>query len=335
MQDSLEVLDRQRWLFENMLLMPKYEVWVKRSISVARVAGTTAIEGEGIGIEAVSDLMKGGAAGRSDGDAVRANSNAIAAYEFIDYLSGQLDIPLNELVIRELNRQFMRGGPELLTPGVYRKGQNSVGKFMPPNQGDVPALMRHFTEWLCADDDVHPVIRAGVAHVHLVSIHPFWDGNGRTARGLMTLLLQRSPFGFRNLLSVESWFADRRDAYIDAIERAQGRIFSETYDMTTWLEFFIDALAASAQSLINGLTDWRRWMQDVQSSLRQAGLNERQADGLAYAARAGRITRPEYIEIAGVSPITATRDLARLVETGFLEVQGRTRGRAYLFRKPV
>ena len=165
-------MDRQRWLFENMLLMPKYEVWVKRSISVARVAGTTAIEGEGIGAEAVSDLMRGGAAARSDADAVRANSNAIAAYEFIDYLSDQLDIPLSELVIRELNRQFMRGGPELLTPGVYRRGQNSVGDFMPPNQGDVPALMRDFAEWLSADDDAHPVVRAGIAHLHLVSVHP-------------------------------------------------------------------------------------------------------------------------------------------------------------------
>ncbi len=327
-------MDRQRWLFENMLLMPKYEVWVKRSISVARVAGTTAIEGEGIGVETVSDLMRGGAAARSDADAVRANSNAIAAYEFIDYLSDQLDIPLSELAIRELNRQFMRGGPELLTPGVYRRGQNSVGDFMPPNQGDVPALMRDFAEWLSADDDVHPVVRAGIAHLHLVSVHPFWDGNGRTARGLMTLLLQRSPFSFRNLLSVESWFADRRDAYIDAIERVQGRAFSETYDMTTWLEFFVDALAAAAQSLMNELTDWHRWMQEVQGPLRQAGLNDRQADGLAYAARAGRITRPEYIEITGVSPITATRDLARLVEGGFLEVQGRTRGRAYLFKRP-
>ena len=314
--------------------MPKYEVWVKRSISVARVAGTTAIEGEGIGTEAVSDLMRGGAAMRSDADAVRANANAIAAYEFIDYLSEQLDIPLSELVIRELNRQFMRGGPELLTPGVYRRGQNSVGNFMPPNQGDVPALMRDFAEWLCRDD-VHPALCAGIAHLHLVSIHPFWDGNGRTSRGLMTLILQRSPFGFRNLLSVESWFADRRDAYIDAIERVQGRVFSETYDMTTWLEFFVDALASAAQSLIDELTDWHRWMQEVKDSMRQAGLNDRQADGLAYAARAGRITRPEYIEITGASPITATRDLARLVETGFLEALGRTRGRAYLFKKSV
>ncbi len=326
-------MDRQVWLFENMLLMPKYEVWVKRSISVARVAGTTAIEGEGIGVEAVSNLMRGGAAGRPDADAVRANSNAIAAYEFIDYLSGQLDIPVNELVIRELNRQFMRGAPELLTPGVYRKGQNSVGNFMPPNQGDVPVLMRDFAEWLSANNDVHPVLRAGVAHLHLVSIHPFWDGNGRTARGLTTLLLQRSPFGFRDLLSMESWFADRRDAYINAIERVQGRTFSDAYDMTAWLEFFVGAMAASAQSLINELTDWRRWMQDVQGALRQAGLNDRQADGLAYTAQAGRISRPEYVEITGVSPITATRDLARLVEAGFLEVQGRTRGRIYLLKE--
>ena len=200
---SLESIDRNRWLIDNMLLMPKHEVWLRREVRVSRAAGTTRIEGAELDEAAVSRLARQGLPGPANDDE-RDNINALQAYDFSDFLSDQSDIPVDELVIRQLNRYFIATASEVLTPGVYRKGPNTVGDFQPPDQGDVPALMRSFALWLRNDqDDLHPVIKAGLAHLHLVAIHPFWDGNGRTARGLQTLLLQRSSFGFRKLLSLQ------------------------------------------------------------------------------------------------------------------------------------
>ncbi len=331
---TIDAIDREQWLVDSMLIMPKYEEWIKRDVWTRRVAATTAIEQLGIGEEAVEELARRGAAkGRPD-ETQQANLNALRAYEFVDYVSDQSDIPVDELVIRELNRVFMRESPDALTPGIYRKGQNKVFNFNPPNSGDVPGLMRGFARWLREDNDsVHPILRAGLAHIHFVAIHPFWDGNGRTARAVMTTVLQRSKFGFRKLLSVESEFAGRRDEYLTAIECTLGTEFRPDYDATRWLEFYTTALFNTVTELTNQLKDWRRMMDDLHANFQQTGLKNRETDGLAYAILKGRITRGDYIEITGVSAMTASRDLAHLVEIGVFIPHGQTRNRFYVPRE--
>ncbi|MGB2694518.1 MAG: Fic family protein [Dehalococcoidia bacterium] len=313
--------------------MPKYQSWIRREVTIERVAATTRIEGADLDDEAVSNLKKRAPTGRPS-ESEQANIDAIAAYEFIDYLSEVPDLPIDELVIREINREFLRGAPSGKMPGQYRTGQNHEGPYTPPNQADVPPLMRGFGRWLAkGDEDMHPVVRAGLAHVHLVAIHPFWDGNGRTARGLATLILQRSPFNFRNLLSLERMIEITKTEYFSTIERTLGMHFSRKYDATYWLEFFGRIIAAEAGRLEVKLTDWHRQIEQVQNGLLDEGLNHRQVDGVIYAARAGQITRPDYIEITGASGPTASRDLADLATKGWLIPKGKTRSRVYHYPK--
>ena len=327
---TIDAIDREQWLVDSLLIMPKYEEWIRRSVWTRRVAATTAIEQLGIGEEAVDELARKGTRGRPD-DLEQANLNALRAYEFVDYVSDQKDIPVDELVIRELNRVFLHESADVLTPGVYRKGQNQVYNFTPPNSGDVPDLMRGFAKWLREDDDaVHPILRAGLAHIHLIAIHPFWDGNGRTARAIMTMILQRSKFGFRKLFSLESEFANPRDEYLTAIERTLGTQFRPDYDATRWLEFFTTALFTAVTRLTTQLKDWRRMMDEMRADFQQVGLSSRETDGLAYATLKGRITRGDYIEITGVSPMTASRDLAHMVEVEVFVAYGKTRNRFYV-----
>ena len=130
-QSSLDDLETPRWLIDNLLLMPKQEEWIRRELQVKRAVGTTRIEGANLDEEAVRNLVGLGTGAKLNDDE-QANINALEAYEFIDFLSGQQDIPIDELVIRQLNRYFLAGGADNLTPGVYRKGQNTVGAFAPP-----------------------------------------------------------------------------------------------------------------------------------------------------------------------------------------------------------
>lgn len=328
----LKDLDRQLWLIDHRLLMPKHEAWMRREIQVKRAVGTTRIEGATLDEKDVSELVRRGSGGRFTEDQ-QANINALEAYEFIDYLSDQQDIPIDELVIRELNRKFMQGASEALTPGVYRKGQNSVGNFSPPDQGDVPDLMRSIALWLRESDDIPSVLKAGIAHIHLVAVHPFWDGNGRTARGLSTLVLQRSLYGFRKLISLETHLSGIRDSYFTAIERSLGNRFALGYDATSWLEFFTQALNVEAERLVGELVEWHRMMDEYHRHIivefGGKGSNLRLWDGIAFALQTGQITRADYIEISGVSPVTASRDLAFLVESGILVSEGKTRTRVY------
>jgi Fic family protein len=333
-RSSLEDTDRKAWLIERVLLMPKHETWIRREVSVRRAAGTTAIEDVGLPEQAVAELLSQRAA-IGNSEAEQANINALRAYEFVDYLSDQQDVALDELVVRELNRQFMYGVPDVLTPGAYRKGQNSINSFTPPDQGDVPALMRGLGLWLRNEHDgTNPILRAGLAHLHFVAIHPFWDGNGRTARGLATLIIQRSDMHFRKLLSLEQTFASNRDGYINAIEKTLGGTFAAEYDATPWLEFWMDGVNDASSLLENQLTDWHRTMEEAHRTLADLGLKERQADALVFATRSNGLTRKDYMEITNVRALTASRDLADLVRRGLLTPHGRTRDRTYTLRMP-
>lgn len=328
-QLSLDNIERNRWLIENMLLMPKHEAWMHREVRVKRAVGTTRIEGANLDEAAVTQLDSK-SVNRSDSADEQDNINALQAYEFIDFLSDQQDIPIDELVIRQLNRYFIAHAAAPLTPGVYRKGSNAVGNFRPPDQGDVPDLMRSFALWLREEDqDINPILKAGVAHLHLVAIHPFWDGNGRTARGLETLMLQRSEFGFRKLLNTEMGLFNIRDEYFNAIRQSLGPKFSTDYDCTPWLEFSASVLETGSNFLVSEMTDWRRMMERMHEFGEEADLLPRQVDGFVFASRTGQITRGQYLEITGVSPVTASRDLADMVGKKMLSAEGKTRSRIY------
>lgn len=332
MELCLDGIDRNSWLIENMLLMPKHEAWMHREVRVSRASGTTRIEGANLDERAVSELTKQALPGAKNEDE-QENINAFQAYEFIDFLSDQADIPVDELVLRQLNRYYIATAAAPLTPGVYRKGPNTVSDFQPPDQGDVPGLMRSFALWLRQDNDgVHPVIKAGLAHLHLVAIHPFWDGNGRTARGLETLLLQRSPFGFKKLLSLEAFLLDIKDDYFAAIRGTLGTKFSLDYDATPWLEFSVMVVNFCSNKLVATITDWRRMMQEARDHWEATGWPPRYVDAYALAVQSGQLTRSDYVEITGVSVATASRDLAVLVDAGILIAEGKTRSRVY---KPV
>jgi Fic family protein len=333
--ENIQEIGRHAWLIDHIPLIPKQEVWFRRDVAIGRAAATTRIEGATLSDAEVGELLRGNPPTRPSKDET-ANINAHEAYRFVDYLSDARDIPIDELAIRELNRYFLAGGDELLTPGIYRKGQNQVGSYTPPDQGDVPSLMREFTDWLNSENGLDPGIKASLAHLQLIAIHPFWDGNGRVARALATLLLQRSNLHFRRLLSLERFLWLVRDKYyFHSIELSLGERYEPNYDATPFLVIFTTAIRTASEALLDSITDWHRMAARVQELLEQAGLNKRQADGLLYAFQTGSISRPEYIEVTGAAPGTASRDLAKLARLRLVVAEGETRGRKYVFDREL
>jgi predicted HTH transcriptional regulator len=102
--------------------------------------------------------------------------------------------------------------------------------------------------------------------------------------------------------------------------------------LTPWIEFFTESVVVQAFMLEERLTDWRIMVDEIYRDLVPLGLSERQIDGLVYAERIGYITRKDYIEIANVSPLTATRDLMDMVGRDILQPQGAGRNRKYLVK---
>ena len=234
---ALEDIERQIWLVDHMLLMPKHDALDTQGGSSQAGRGYDSNWGSELAEDTVRGLLREGAV-RSPAKDEQDTINALQAYSFVDFLSDHRELPIDELVIRQLNRFFLSGARGSVTPGVYRQGQDAAGRYSPPDYAIVPDLIRSLAQWLSQDtEDLHPVVKAGIAHIQLLAVQPFWEGNGRTARAIATLILQRSPFGFRKLLSLEGYLSQERDEYFSAIDLTLGTQYRRDYDATPWLEF--------------------------------------------------------------------------------------------------
>jgi Fic family protein len=310
---ALESIDRSKWVFDRLLLDQRYESWLKRRAITRSLHHTTKIEGNTLREEQVDDILRGQAVQADEGQ-VEEIENCNKAYAFIDDISDDPKVPIDESVICHINALILGNRDPMLTPGKYRKGENWVRHYMtgkrvytPPNQGDVPALMRSFGIWLRQpQSEIHPVCLAGAAHLRLVEIHPFWDGNGRTARALNTLVLQRLGYKFNKLLSLERHLSFDLPNYFNAINITVGDHFEQGRDITQWLDYFVKALYLEVDLVSSDLADFRRAMEGLHQTFAEAyGLNARQIDALAYATLRGGIRPKEFIEHAGVSHETA------------------------------
>lgn len=339
----LKGIERDKWAFERLLLDPRYEEWLRRRAIRRSLHHTTRIEGNTLSEEQVGDVLEGEKI-QADIKQVAEIENCNKAYQFVDSISENAEIPIDEHVIRHTNALIVGDDNPMLTPGEYRKGENWVRHYMsgkriytPPNQGDVPALMREFSVWLRqSHKDVHPVLVAGIAQLRLVEIHPFWDGNGRTGRALSTLILQRLGCGFNKLLSLERYFSLDLPNYFDAISRAVGDHFEQRRDITSWLEYFTNALGIEISLVSDYLIDFRRIMERWHKTFAEKyEISRHHIDAVAYAFLHGGIRPRDYMRLIKVSHEKARLDLKRLEDVGLLRSAGYGRARRYLFISPT
>lgn len=329
----LEELVRIRFRIDRFLLMPKHEAWLRREAFIRQAYSSTMIENASISEEERARAESQLTIARPD------VANFARALEFVDFMSSSGEVLLDELLIRQIHWHLMRGiRDDHYFPGEYRKATNwiedaGVRVYQPPHAIDVSALMREFVQEL-RNSTLHPVLKAGVAHLHLIAIHPFVDGNGRTARLLATLILQSSGWGFRNLLSLDRYYQGDRKSYIEALSKTLGSKYPNDYDPHPWLEFYCPSVVSETRFLESKLTEVQMMFDKIHQDLRKIGLLDRQIDGLLYALRTGSIARRDYIEINEVSPLTATRDLAVLVKKGLLKPEGNSRNRVYRVIRP-
>lgn len=194
-----------------------------------------------------------------------------------------------------------------------------VGKervhFQAPPALRLDGEMKIFLEWFNANADIDPVLKAAVAHLWFVTIHPFDDGNGRIARAIADMALARSDNSPQRFYSMSAQIQSERGAYYDILEETQ----KGTLDITSWMEWFLGCLGRaidSTETTLGGvLTKARFWesMQGVALNERQRLMLNRLLDGFE-----GKLTTSKYAKLTKCSQDTALRDILPLVECGIL-----------------
>jgi Fic family protein len=177
------------------------------------------------------------------------------------------------------------------------------------------AEMAAFLEWFNAETVLDPVLKAALAHVWFVTIHPFDDGNGRIARAIADMLLARSEQSAQRFYSMSAQIRLERTAYYDILEATQ----KGDLDVTVWLEWFLGcldrAIAGATQTLSGVLRKARFW-----EAIKGQPLNERQRKVINRLLEGfeGKLTSSKWAALTKSSPDTALRDITDLVKRGIL-----------------
>lgn len=221
-------------------------------------------------------------------------------------------------------------------PGRFRAGPVYVSRasdgatvYEGPAAESLPDLMEQFVETL-ADREGDAMIRAAMAHLNLVMIHPFRDGNGRMARALQTLVLAQDKVLEPDFSSIEEWLGHNTDDYYRVLTATGRGAWNPQNDAHLWVKFTLRAHHMQAQTLTRRIADAETVGQQVLDLLQGHGLPERCFDPLFDAAIGARVRRPSYVKRSGVEERTASRDLKSLVDAGLLSAHGNTRARYYL-----
>jgi Fic family protein len=221
-----------------------------------------------------------------------------------------------------------RSGMRSITVGTWRKdalgpmqvisrpiGRESV-HYEAPSAARVDGEMRAFLHWFNSTDDRDPVLKAGIAHVWFLTIHPFEDGNGRIARALTDLLLTRSEQSSQRFYSMSAQIREERNEYYKLLEATQ----KGTLEITPWVEWFLDCLRRAFEGAEAKLADvfakaqfWERY--------RAAPLNDRQRMMVnkLLAGFEGKLTSSKWAKITKSSSDTALRDIDALIAQGILK----------------
>ncbi|UTI65177.1 Fic family protein [Paraconexibacter antarcticus] len=302
---------------------------LRRQVRAATAESSIAIEG--------FQVPTGLAGGILDGQQVpvvgEQDAAALAAYaRAMDHVAAMAEDPRfawGERVILDLHFDTCHFQPDA-RPGRYREGpilvtspEGGAPAYVAPPADEVPALVEEFVRWLSGEaDEAHVVVRAAMAHLHLVSIHPFRDGNGRTSRIVQSLALARDGLVAPEFGSIEEYLARHTPAYYAALRKVQGGSYQPARDAGPWVRFCIAAHLEQVNQRLDQLADaGRRWTR-LEELVAERAWPERLVIALEQCLFGGT-DRASYAAEADTSAATASTDFRRLLDAGLVEQRGK------------
>jgi len=221
-------------------------------------------------------------------------------------------------------------------PGRWRAGPvrivNGDGStaYEGPDAAAVPALMDEAVDWLeGGDPEAHVVVRAAMAHLHVISIHPFLDGNGRASRIVQSLVLARDGLLSPELASIEEHLAENTSAYYAALQAAHGERYEPAEsDAAGWVEFCVEAHLEQARRRLAQIERAAARWERLEALIEERGWPDRLMLALEQSLIGGA-DRASYCAEADISAPTASADFRRLLDAGLVVQLGRGRATRY------
>lgn len=197
--------------------------------------------------------------------------------------------------------------------------------YMPPDAYKVPGLVDDLLDWLNnSADEMYPVIIAGILHYELVRIHPFVDGNGRTSRLIATLILSVHKFNINNYFTLDEYYNQDRQAYVDALNSAD-----KNHDLTNWLEYFCGGVLYSINKVKSEVLKLAEITSKYDNTIQ---LTPNEISVLTLLEEKGHIQNKDIRERLNITPQASYKIIKKLKDKELIKSRGNGRNTKYLLK---
>ena len=323
-----------REVIQKARLIPKWEIYLRRDALINSAHASTHIEGNILSLEEVSRLALG-----REVSSIRKDKQEVINY--LNVLSNlENHIPQDKFTIKwllDMHKRLVQktlNNPEF--EGKFRNKQVVVGRkdvdgrtlvtFVPPKTKDVPKLVQGFFDWLNSSEreTINKVILAGITHYEIVRIHPFMDGNGRTARIMATLMFLMKGFDTKRFFALDDYYDSDRVAYYDALKTVDPK----EGDLTKWLEYFCEGVLFSVNQVkqkVLALSGDKKLI----GSMEQIALTSRQMHIVEMMSKYGKLTSRQMQEEFKITPQAVHKEIKKLINMKVVKLVGSGRGAYY------
>lgn len=323
-------------VFESRIL-PTREAEMRYRATVEATHSSTSIEGNPLNIRQVDAIL-------SDKPLLTRNEYAkieVKNYKkALDYIAKYEEKEITIDAILEIHSILTNGLLDETRSGKWRKNQvyieNQNGEvvYTAIDAKNVPEKICNLISWVNTNiAKIHPIIIAALLHHEFVSIHPFADGNGRTARAITALFLKTVFYDFRGSLVLDSYYSIDKSAYYRALHNSQGTDYDSVRDsdLSCWIEYFIEGFLASARVLD---AEVKLLSSTVSAGKIRDKFSRDEIDLISYVAQFGSIDISEAEDVLSATPRrTIQRILKGLVDRKIFIVEGDARNTKYRIKK--
>lgn len=321
-------------------ILPQQELKLRRQALIRMTHSSTAIEGNELNVNEVEALLAKKKIDAPQRDIYEVQ-NYLKALKYIEKIV-KTKRPITEKVLLNIHKLVTDKTLPGEQCGHYRKSRVYVVKrrsgfsdeimYTGPEANKVPELCKNLLHWIAESEkkEINPIIAAGIVHQEIAAIHPFADGNGRTARAFATLILYKFGYDFRRLFALEDYYNRDRQAYYKAINIGEN-YEKRRVDFTPWLEYFVKGFKEEIDSVRNAvvvLSD-RKINKNIKS---QIFLSKEQMAILDFLGQIGKITVKEVIDILKCPKRTAQFHLQKLKKLGMIKQIGKGPSSAYVMK---
>ena len=321
---NLTTIAEARVVIQSSVLIPKWEISLRREALLKSAHSSTAIEGNQLSLEEVSLLQQGREIMASRKDRQEVLNYLDALNKLNDFAAKNPFNIIDFLKIHKIVTKDTLDNP--LDEGKLRDRRVYVGNiytgeviFEPPPVNQVSILVKDFLDWFNSAEieEIDTVLFAGITHYEIVRIHPFIDGNGRTARVMAALIFSKKGFDTKKFFTLDDYYDQNRRSYYDALKNVN----QDTLDLTEWLEYFSEGVATIIKAVKDKVIGLSKGVKILKGK-GQIALSERQMKIVEYIINNNKITTGQIAKMFAITRQAALKEINKLIELEVVRLIG-------------